>query len=104
MLIAMRHPQLPTPIATDNTTTTGFFHNNMVMKRSKSWDMNLHWLRDKEVQKHFNIHWEKGSENGGDYFTKHHPTIHHRQQRSRYVRDTLSLLSHNIASLYNKNS
>ena len=68
ILIAMRHPQLPTPIATDNTTTTGFVHNNMVMKRSKSWDMNLHWLRDKEVQKHFNIHWEKGSGNGGGLF------------------------------------
>ena len=66
--------------------------------------MNLHWLRDKEVQKHFNIHWEKGSDNGGDYFTKHHPTIHHRQKRSRYVRDTLSLLSQNITSLYNKHS
>ena len=104
ILIAMGHPQLPTPIATDNTTTTGFIHNNMVMKRSKSWDMNLHWLRDKEVQKHFNIHWEKGSGNGGDYFTKHHPTIHHRQQRSRYVRDTLNLLSHNIVSLCTKYS
>ena len=104
ILTAMGHPQLPTPIATDNTTTTGFVHNNMVMKRSKSWDMNLHWLRDKEVQKHFNIHWEKGSDNGGDYFTKHHPTIHHRQKRSRYVRDTLSLLSQNITSLYNKHS
>ena len=99
ILIAMGHPQLPTPIATDNTTTTGFVHNNMVMKRSKSWDMNLHWLRDKTLQKYFNIHWEKGSGNGGDYFTKHHPTIHHRQQRSRYVRDTLNLLSQNIVSL-----
>ena len=85
----MGHPQLPTSIDTDNTTTTGFIHNNMVMKRLKSWDMHL---RDIEVQKHLDIHYEKGSGNGGDYFTKHHHTIHHRQQRSRYVRDTLSLL------------
>ena len=100
LLIAMKHPQLPTPIATDNTTTTGFVHNNMITKRSKFLNMNLHWLRDKEVQKYINIHWKKGSGNGRDYFTKHHPTIHHRQQRSRYVRDTLSLLSQNIVSLY----
>jgi len=72
------------------------------MKKSKSWDMNLHWLRDKEVQKYFKIFWEKGSGNGGDYFTKHHPTIHHRTQRGRYVRDTLNMLSCNIASIYNK--
>ena len=37
------------PIATYKTTTTGFAHNNMVMKRSTSWDINLHWLRDKEL-------------------------------------------------------
>ena len=92
----MGHPQLPTSIATDNITTTEFVHKNMVMKRSKSWDMHLHWLRDKEVQQYFNIHYEKGSGNGGYYFTKHHPTIHHRQQRSKYVRDALNLLSHNI--------
>ena len=102
MLIAMGHPQDPTPIATDNTTTTAFVHKNMVMKKSKSWDMNLHWLRDKEAQKYFKIFWEKGSGNGGDYFTKHHPTIHHRSQRGRYVRDALNMLSNNIASIYKK--
>ena len=47
MLIAMGHPQDPTQLTIDNTTTTAFVHKNMVMKKSKSWDMNLHWLRDK---------------------------------------------------------
>ena len=98
----MGHPKDPTPITTDNTTTTAFVHKNMVTKTSKSWDMNLHWLRDKEVQKYFKIFWEKGSSNRGDYFTKHHPTIHHRFQRGRYVRDALNMLFHNIDSIYNK--
>ena len=35
MLIAMENPQDPTPIATDNTTTTAFVHKNMVTKKSK---------------------------------------------------------------------
>ena len=35
VLITMRHPQLPIPIATYNTTTTSFDHNNMVMKKIK---------------------------------------------------------------------
>ena len=42
MLIAMGHPQDHTPITTDNMTTTVFANKNMVMKKSKLWDMNLH--------------------------------------------------------------
>ena len=61
ILIVMNHPQLPTHIATDNTIATDFFYNNMVMKKSKSWDMNLHWLRNKEAQKYFELLWEKVS-------------------------------------------
>jgi len=98
----MGHPQDPPPIATDNTTTTYFLHKNMVKKKSNSWDMNLHWLRNKEVQKYFKIFWEKGSGNGGDHFTKYHPTIHLRSQKERYVEDALNMLSNNIASIYNK--
>ena len=61
--------------------------------------MNLHWLRDKEIQKCFRLFWEKGSKNKGE---KHHPTIHQISQRGIYVRDALSMLSNNIASVYNK--
>ena len=39
LLIALGHPQPPTTIRTDNSTTTGFVNNNIQMKRSKSWDM-----------------------------------------------------------------
>ena len=56
IFIAMIHPQLPTPIATDNTIKTCVVHNNnMVMINSKSWDINLHWLRNKEGQKYFEL-------------------------------------------------
>ena len=52
IIITMGHSQLPTSIVTDNKTTTGFIHNNIVMKRSKSWEMNLHWSGDKESKKY----------------------------------------------------
>ena len=55
ILIAMNHLQLPALIAIDNTITIYLFHNHMVMNKSKSRDMNLHWLRDKEAQKHFEL-------------------------------------------------
>ena len=69
------------------------------MKKSKSWDMSFHWLRDKEAQKHFNIVWKKGKEDYADYFTKHHITSHHRRMRPVYVRDALNNIFYNIYKL-----
>ena len=48
LLTGMNHPQPPITIRTDNFTVAGCVHNNIKMKKSKSWDMNLHWLRDKK--------------------------------------------------------
>ena len=82
-LEALGHPQPPTPIKTDNSTATGFVNNNMQQKRSKSWDMRYHWLRDRETQKHIRVYWDKGLHNYADYFTKHHPTSYHLEMRSK---------------------
>ena len=93
ILQEMGHPQPPTPLKTDNTTTHSYTYNNIQQKKSKAWDMNLNWLRDKGTHKEFNIFWEKGdsdtSFNEGDYYTKHHPTIYHRHLRPRYVIDKI---------------
>ena len=89
ILTQLGHKQPPTPLKTDNSTTAGFVNNNIHQKRSKSWDMKYHWLRDRQTQGQFNIYWDKGSNNHADYFTKHHPTKYHQEIRStrRYVRD-----------------
>ena len=74
------------------------------MKKSKAWDMELHWLRDKKIAKLVKVFWDKGTNNGADYFTKHHATSHHqhiRQQR-KYVRDTHTDLKHKINSIFSK--
>ena len=96
LLQKMGHRQPPTPIATDNSTTAGFANNNIQLKKSKSWDMNLHWLRDREHRKQFLIEWQKGAANGADYHTKHHPTMHHRQMRSKYIQDVVCAVFNNI--------
>ena len=93
ILHALNHPQPPTPIKTDNTTTSAFVHDNIQQKRSKSWDMRYHWLRDRSAQNQFDVYWDTGKNSEADYFTKHHNTPHHRQRRSRYVNDSLSHLS-----------
>ena len=87
ILIALGHPQPPTPIKTDNSTAHGFTYDNINQKRSKSWDMRYYWLRDKQNQKQLDIFWEKGTDNNLDYFTKDHTTQHHRDIRSMYVHD-----------------
>ena len=51
------------------------------MKCSKSWDMHLHWLGDRETRERFNDILKKGLDNRVDDFTKHHPTVYHRVQR-----------------------
>ena len=95
LLSEIGHPQPQTLICTDNSTAAGFVNNNIQMKRSKSWDMNFHWMRDKETLKQFKIMWTRGSNsnpnlnNGADYFTKHHATVHHRNMRKVYITDSI---------------
>ena len=43
VLEAIGHKQnKPTPLRTDNSTSSGFVNKNMQMKQSKAWDMQLH--------------------------------------------------------------
>ena len=39
ILNALGHVQPPTPLKTDNSTTSGFIHNNIHVRKAKSWDM-----------------------------------------------------------------
>ena len=84
-LIGFGHPQIKTPVVTDNSTTKSFVHSKMQAKRSKSWDMRFNWLRDHAAQNQFEIKWDNGIHNMADYFTKHHPPTHHRLERSDYI-------------------
>ena len=81
----LNHAQPPTPIKADNSTANDFVNKNLKQKRSKSRDMRYHWLRDRINQKHFNVFWDKGSNNYADYFTKHHSAKHHKVMRSKYI-------------------
>ena len=97
----MNHPQPPTRIYTDNSTAADFFNKNIQLKHSKAWDMNLHWLRDQENKKHFQVMWNKGKNNYADYHTKNHAISHHRKMRQYYVRDVLNSLFTRIKNIKN---
>jgi hypothetical protein len=48
-------------------------------------DMRFYWIRDRVRQGQFLVYWRKGKMNKGDYFSKDHPTSHHRDIRSSYL-------------------
>jgi hypothetical protein len=80
------HPQPPTPMQTDNMTALGVVNQN-VMKKVKSMDMKYHWLQCRISQKQFRHYWAAGKSNLGNYFTKHHPAIHHQATRGTFLTD-----------------
>ena len=84
-LITLDHKQPATPLKTDNFTTEGFVTSGMKPKRSKTWYMKCDWLRDNDILEQLIVCWYKGTINDADYFTKHHPSIHHRQMISWYI-------------------
>jgi hypothetical protein len=85
ILTEMGHPQPRTPLQTDNTTAEGVINNKIQPKRTKAMDMRFHWLRDREAQGQFRIHWRPGKTNLADYFTKHHPPAHHVNVRTEFL-------------------
>ena len=85
ILTEMGHPQPQTPIQTDNLTAEGVINNKIQPKRTKAMDMRFHWLRDREAQGQFRIYWRPGKTNLADYFTKHHPPMHHVNVRSEFL-------------------
>jgi hypothetical protein len=78
MLEELNHPQLPTPIKTDNSTASGIANNTLKQRKSRAMDMRFYWIRNPVRQNQFIIYWRPGTENLGDYFIKHRPASHHR--------------------------
>ena len=79
------HPQPPTRMRTDNVTAEGFVHNTIKQKRSRTFDRQYWWLKDRESQLQFHIIWDPGIFNLADYPTKHHISTHHKKVRPIYL-------------------
>ena len=83
ILKELGHKQPKIPIQTDNSTSEGVINNKIQPKRTKSMGMRLYWLRDQEYQKELRFYWRPGPTNHDDYWTKHHPTTHHKNRPDR---------------------
>jgi hypothetical protein len=79
------HPQPPTPMETDNTTTTDYRNGTIKQKRTKAMDTRFYWIKDRVKQGQFNVYWGPGYQNLTDYFTKHHSPAHHKRMCEIYI-------------------
>jgi hypothetical protein len=84
-LVESGHPQPKTPMQTDNSTAHGVLTNRITPKATKSMDMRFHWLRCRDAQGQFRYFWRPGPTNTADYWTKHHPAIHHQSFRPQIL-------------------
>ena len=75
-LVEMDHPQPRTPMHTDNSAARYVVTNNVQPQRKKAMDMRFHWLRCRDAQGQFRYYWRPGTANLGDYWKKHHPSVH----------------------------
>merc|ERR1711884_585583 len=79
------HTQPATIMRTDNQTALGFARSTIKQRRSRTFDQQFWWLKDRSAQLQFNIKWEPRCQNLADYFTKHHTGTHHSQVRPIYL-------------------
>jgi hypothetical protein len=84
------HPQPPTPIHIDNTTTVGIVNNTIKRQRSRAMEMCYFWLLDGETQRYFKFYYQPEQENLGDYPSKHHTADIHQRVRPYYVHNNKS--------------
>eukprot|EP00804_Cyclotella_cryptica_P024532 CCRYP_014642-RA/>CCRYP_014642-RA protein AED:0.43 eAED:0.49 QI:0/-1/0/1/-1/1/1/0/187 len=79
------HPQPPTPIHYDNSTTIGIINNAVKHQKSHSMEMRYFWLLNGHINKLFNFQYHPGLENLADYPSKAHPGGHHLTVLPLYV-------------------
>ena len=77
----MGWPQPKSPIQCDNSTAVGVSNATIIPLKTKSMDMQFHWLRCRDSQNQFRYIWDPGALNLGDYSTNNHPPIYHLSQR-----------------------
>ena len=86
VLADLGYPQPPTYILTDNKCAEGIANNTIKPKRTKSLEMQYHWLRDRVARDQFIVEWRSGIHNLADFFTKALPVHVHQSYMPLLVR------------------
>eukprot|EP00957_Ditylum_brightwellii_P065869 4995461-Ditylum_brightwellii.AAC.1 len=72
----MRDPQPAMSVMTDNSMACGIINYILKQCQTHILDMCFYWVCDRCIQGHFLVYWALGTENKGDYHTKHHHVLH----------------------------
>ena len=65
-LVEMGWPQPLSPIQCDNYTAIGVSNETSIPRKTKSMDMQFHWLSCRDAQGQFSYFWAPGPDNLGD--------------------------------------
>ena len=84
------HVQVATLIITDNACREGNLNNTVKQRRSKAMDIRFYWVKCRIAQGQFKLLWRSGREILGDYFTKLHSQVHHKNIQPLYVINSLT--------------
>ena len=57
-------------------------------------------LVERQTKKDLLIHWEPGTNNNADYFTKHHSPTRHKQVRTRYILKGFNIIHKKIRNKF----
>lgn len=85
ILIALGHPQPPTPLLCDNEFAIGLANDAIKIKKSKSIDLRFHWIRDRIRQGQFSMIHIPGKQILADFFTKTLSVADHQAMMPRLV-------------------
>ena len=91
ILQEMGHPQPPTPISCDNSTTCGIVNDTIKRHRSRLMEMKYFYGNDQVDNKQFEVEWNPGRENLGNYTSEHHEAKHHKDVCPIYLHEDSSL-------------
>ena len=72
-LVKMGWPQSKSPIQCDNSSAMGVSNNTIIQHKTKTMNMQYHWLRCREAQGQFHFFGAPCSDNLADYSTKKPP-------------------------------
>ena len=71
------NPQPPTSLKMDIRTACVFVHKYLCQRKSKSWDMKFHRLKNREIQHLIRFFLDKGLYDDMDYLIEYHTANNH---------------------------
>ena len=84
-LVEIVQTKPPTPSKTDRATLDGFVNDRIHKRRSRSANMRFNYVIDMVICEKFLVYWVAGEHNLVDYFSNHHPSIHHSSNQIAYL-------------------